>query len=243
VALRFPGSRVWDLPFLAHEFGHHLVAQLPHYEPAFPDKRPLRDVVVAVTRALSAVDQPLPSDQATAHAHELVADAVATVCCGPTYPVACLCLRVPPGTHASARSATHPAWRDRVAATRATLEAFSDHTGLSRYRARLSSDVDPLVEALLGQVPSTPPAAAEAADRTVAAILRHRRELAYGEGDAAIEVAEGLRRNPRPSLPPAGATVAAVVDGAWQWRLTRTSNEDDGVAGLVVQLCRTIDGR
>jgi hypothetical protein len=123
---------------------------------------------------------------------------------------------------------------------RATLEALSEQTGLSRYHARLVSDVDPLAEALLGQIPSTPQAAVEVAERTVAAILRHRGRLVYREGDAAISEADALRRQPRPAAPPAGATVASIIDGAWQWRLTKTSNEDDEVAALVVRHCCSI---
>jgi hypothetical protein len=123
---------------------------------------------------------------------------------------------------------------------RVVLDALTERTGRARYRSQRSALVDPLVEALLGQVPGTSPAAAEAGERTVATVIRHRRGLVYGEGDAAIQAAEGLAR--RDGQPPAGATVAAVLDGAWQWRLARTSNdEDDDVAGLVVTYCRTIN--
>jgi hypothetical protein len=240
VALRFPGSRAWDLPFLGHEFGHHAVAKLPHIEPSLRDKRPLVDVAAAVAGLLGGSGK--PGDRAWAHANELLADAVATVCCGPTYPVACLCLRVPSAQQASRSSATHPAWKDRMATMRVVLDALTQKTGRDRYRSQRSALVDPLVEALFDQVPPTSPAAAEAGERTVATILRHRKGLVYSGGDAAIQVAEGLKN--RDGQPPAGATVVAVLDGAWRWRLVRTSGEeDDAVATLVVTYCRTINPR
>jgi hypothetical protein len=237
VALRFPGSRVWDLPFLAHELGHHAVRQLPHVEPALRDNRPLAQVVTAVHATLLDLDQ--PDGRADAHANELVADALATICCGPTYPVACLCLRVPVGGRGTRASETHPSWADRVAAMCSVLDELSDTTGLARYRQQRSNLVDPLAEAVLARRPVASAAVAQAAQRTVSTVSRHRPGLVYRDADRGIDVAEHLTR--RAAGPPEDATVASVLDGAWRWRLAgaRPPDEDEA-AGLVANYCRQI---
>ena len=237
VALRFPGSRVWDLPFLAHELGHHAVRQLPHGEPALRDQRPLADVVTEVRDSLVQLGQ--PAGRADAHANELVADALATISCGPTYPIACLCLRVPVDGRGNRASETHPSWTDRVAATGLALDELSDRTGLARYRQQRSDLVDPLAAAVLGSVPVASPAAAQAAERTVAAVCRHRPGVVYRDADLGIDVADRLRQ--RKPGPPDGATIGSVLDGAWRWRLARAEPEgEDEVARLVVDYCRRI---
>lgn len=235
VALRFPGSRVWDLPFLAHELGHHAVRQLPHIEPALKDRRPLAEVVTEVRDSLVQLGQ--PAGRADAHANELVADALATICCGPTYPIACLCLRVPVDGRGTRASETHPSWADRVAAMGLVLDELSDTTGLTRYRQQRSDLLDPLAAEVLRSHPVASPAAAQVAERTVAGVSRHRPGLVYGDADRGIDVADWLRQR-KPSPPP-GATVVSVLDGAWRWRLAREGPEDE-VAGLVLDYCRQI---
>ncbi|TWF74456.1 hypothetical protein FHX44_11336 [Pseudonocardia hierapolitana] len=230
VAMRFPGARVWDLPFLAHEFGHHATATLRNLDPGLSDNRPLAATVTAVGKALA--DAGTSPARAEAHASELVADAVATLCCGATYPIACLCLRVPPVPAATQANQSHPAWTTRIAVTRIVLDALTEETKRAGYRQMRERVVDPLARTLLGRVPDASPAALEAARRTVRTVRRHRPGLVYGDVDAAIEVAGFLvRLDP---VPPQDATVAAVVDGAWRWRLDRVDPADDEAVGLLV---------
>jgi hypothetical protein len=240
VALRFPGSRVWELPFLGHEFGHHAVLHLRHLEPELSDRRPLQEVVESVAGSLSG-SRPA-TDKATSHAHELVADVVAVACLGATYGVACLCLRMPEEVAAARSSLTHPTWRNRVAVVRAALDTLSEVTGLPRYTRQRSADVDPLVKAVLGEVPPCPPAVLEAAAATVTTLVTHRPGLIYRDADSALAVTAAL--NSQEPFPPHGASVTAVVDGAWRWRLGSDSRAmDEKTATLVADYCRTLGGR
>jgi hypothetical protein len=236
VALRFPGTRVWDLPFLAHEFGHHAVAHLRHLSPDLPDRRPLQDVV---TRTASARDVGREGDQALARAHELVADAFATVACGPSYPIACLTLRVPRGAAATKAVDKHPAWSERISVMRATLDTLTHETRLGRYSTRRSTDIDPLARSILGALPSETAAADQAAAGTVTAILKHRSGVLFRAADDGIDVAAALEaRSPHP---PPRATPTTVLDGAWRWRLdNQDPRAEDAAARLVTSYCRPI---
>jgi hypothetical protein len=53
---------------------------------------------------------------------------------------------------------------------------------------------------------------------TVEALLRHAGALRYRDGDRAVQVRAALSGDPGTAVQPAGATPAAVVDGAWRWR-------------------------
>ena len=66
VSLRFPGSRVWDLPIVSHEFGHHAVRELPHLEPTLRANRPLLQLSTVVVEAL--LDEKVSPDRAERHA-------------------------------------------------------------------------------------------------------------------------------------------------------------------------------
>jgi hypothetical protein len=235
VAMRFPGARIWDLPFLAHEIGHHATLTLPHLEPLLVDRRPLGETADGVAKRIT--DAGGSPTKAAAHSQELVADAFATVVLGETYPVACLCLRVP--RDAQRETATHPAWTMRIATSRAVLDTLSETTKLSRYSFGRQEVVDPLAAALLGTTPAVTPLAKQAAERTVACVAKHRDELIYRGADTAIAVRGRLsQRDPEP---PPTATIAEIVDGAWRWRLARADIADDEqVAALVAGYCRTV---
>lgn len=228
VALRFPGGRVWDLPILCHEFGHHAIAHLKHIEPELGDLRPLRKLLP---------DKGSGRDRS--HIEELVADAIATTCAGPTYPIACLCLRVPDARGAARATDSHPSWCTRVALMREVLDALSVQTRKPRYRSIRETMIDPIVQALLGKVPAAGQREIELAERTVTTIAKHRPELIYTDGDVAITVAERLVDG---AAPPAGATPLAVLDGAWRWRLDHLDDNPDNVAGLVVRYCARASG-
>ena len=236
VAMRFPGARVWDLPFLAHEFGHHATAHLPNIAPELADRRPLQDTAAALAKNLTATGE--PTTRAQAHADELLADAVATICCGHVYPVACLCLRVPvPGANQARDS--HPAWTTRIALTRAVLDALSEEEGLPRYGVMRADVVDPIAEAVLDEVPAAAHAVLDAARRAVRDVRRHRPGLVHRSADVAIAVAKAL--DAQDPTPPPQATVTTIIDGAWRWRLARThSTGDEAVAARVADYCRAV---
>jgi hypothetical protein len=237
VSLRFPGSRIWELPFLAHEFGHHATAELRHREPALPNLRPLSEIQAEVVKMMRATKP--PNAYAEPHAAELLADCVATIAVGPTFPIACLCLRVPDLGKASRWSKTHPSWLDRVGTMREVLDGLAGETGRERYRQQREMVVDPLAAVVLGSVPSGPPAGRQAAQRAVKTVLEHRPDLVYGDADAAINVTQRLEH--RDQVVADSTSVSAVVDGAWRWRLLQPHRKaDDEVAALAVDYCRQL---
>jgi hypothetical protein len=146
VSMRFPGSRIWDAPILGHEFGHHATQELPHIEPALRARRPLSELSARIAALLSG--EGTSPERAASHAEELLADCVATVACGPTYVIACLSLRVPPGAKAAIASRTHPCWQDRIAAMREVLDALTHQTGQGRYRQQRENVIDPLADVI-----------------------------------------------------------------------------------------------
>ncbi len=232
VAMRFPGARIWGLPVLVHEFGHHLVAHLRHREPVLADRRPLQDLVAKAAK--------LPGQETfgTEHAHELVADAVATVILGPTYPIACLCLRVPSTADRPnvSRASTHPAWTRRVAAMRATLDELSLQTGRSRFRSQRETVVDPLARTVLATLDAAGDVEALIAEGAVKAIRQHRPNLTYDGADVAIALADRLAAGI--AEPVEGMTVSTVIDAAWRWRLAHSQPDDADVVSTIVAWCK-----
>jgi hypothetical protein len=238
--MRFPGARIWDIPILAHEFGHHALRELPHVEPILRDKRPLSGLVGEGAKAL--VETGVNSERASSHAEELLADCIATVCCGPTYPIACLVLRVPPGAEAARASRTHPAWPDRVATMRRVLDELTISTGQGRYRHQRETVIDPLVGCVLGRIPELPPAGEILAQESIQRLQKHCPQLIYAEADSAIRIASGLASQ-KPE-PPEAATIRSVLDGAWRWRLAQSRSVDHAsVAAAAVTYCRRIAER
>jgi hypothetical protein len=234
VAMRFPGSRIWELPFLAHEFGHHAVPHLRDLARAGSDKRPLALVVSAVAEILA--EDRLDRPRAESHAEELVADAVATVSFGATYPIACLCLRTPEAAEATRSTRTHPSWCARVTTMRATLDRLSELTGLARYRRLRENVVDRLVVDALGAIPTPVEAALEAGERTVDVVHDRRSGLIYRGADRAMAVEQALRALDHD--PPPDTDVRSVVDGAWRWRLAAGPDSDEAaVEDLATRYC------
>ena len=130
VRLRFPGAGVWDLPVVAHEFGHYLLRECP----AVRDdrERPFASPVSGLADRDGIPDDQgrIPDDEhAAARIEELFADVCATYALGPAYPLAAAAFRIP---HLAfdTDSPMHPRWRYRIAAMVQTLRWMADEAGL-----------------------------------------------------------------------------------------------------------------
>ncbi|MGY1804342.1 hypothetical protein ACI78T_13780 [Blastococcus sp. SYSU D00922] len=102
VRRRFPDHGIWDLPVVAHEYGHLVARDLLDVDPVSGDtSRPLADFLAGRRR----------------QAAELAADVFAVYVLGPAYPLTLVLHRMDPTAGAvSAADATHPGDASRVAA-------------------------------------------------------------------------------------------------------------------------------
>jgi hypothetical protein len=225
VRLRFPGAGVWDLPILAHEFGHHVMRELPHVTDR--GRRP----IVELAHDLD------PTSEPAAPIEELFADVCATYALGAAYPLSCVVLRLP-RRDLDVQTESHPTWRYRVSAMIETLLRMTELTGLPRYRIAADRWVQPQWEALSGgQAPGAGSADIEAlkyrVHRMTGELRHHASELLYDGGNQADVVADMLVQDAAGARLPAGCTVAHVLNGAWRWRL---ENADPDAADDLVRV-------
>jgi hypothetical protein len=127
IRVRYPGRRIWDLPFALHELGHFLVTR---FHPAGGARQALAADAAEQTQADDTPARIIEREQIVgervvpyrrAFAEELWADTFATYVCGPAYALAAL-TRFDPATANSDRKPTHPAATMRAGAIFATLE-------------------------------------------------------------------------------------------------------------------------
>ena len=149
VRLRFPGAGVWDLPVVAHEFGHYMMRELPAVlgTGSRPIIEPTDGAADVVGRPIiKAVDElALSVGDSVQHVKELFADVCATYALGPAYPLSCAALRV---RHCDLDRETmsHPAWRYRINAMIETLRWMANQAG--RRGIVIDKWVQPLCDAL-----------------------------------------------------------------------------------------------
>lgn len=97
IRVRYPHVSVWNLPVLAHEFGHFVT---PRLQDRLRGTDPLRDFRGEVGREMAAI-APAASrqalvDQTLDHLDEHIADAFAVYAAGPAFVATCLMLRFEP---------------------------------------------------------------------------------------------------------------------------------------------------
>lgn len=235
VRLRFPGAGVWDLPVVAHEFGHYLLRECPSVRD--DEERPF-------ARLASALDE-----QVAAQTEELFADICATYALGPAYPLAVAAFRVP-HLALDSDSPTHPQWRYRMAAMVDTLRWLADESRL--HGVVIDRWVRPLRDALLEGDPGDDPIPAATGDverqvgRMTYELARHAAGLRYRMDDTPDKVAAELARGTGPvdARLPDGCTIAHVLDGAWRWRLSHPNLNSTAdlrvVNATVAGLCERI---
>jgi hypothetical protein len=137
IRLRYPHFSIWNLPVLAHEFGHFVTPQL---KDRLRGTEPLETFRDDVRREIS---QQLPPganrdliDQAVMHLDEFIADAFAVHTAGPAFVAACVHLRFEP-IGANADSTQHPSDSRRVYLQLALLDAMG--ADYAKVRKKLAS--------------------------------------------------------------------------------------------------------
>jgi hypothetical protein len=240
IRLNFPGAGVWDLPILAHEFGHYAMRELRGVENS--DQRPMLELM----RCLAAEN---PGRWQRQYVEEVMADAYATYTVGPAYPISCIVLRVPPADLDRVWE-RHPSWRQRVTSMIETLHQMTQLSGKPGFRIAADEDVRPLWLAVSeGALPE--PDANDLARlqrwtaRITAELHRHVSGLMYDDGWRADRLTNLLTIGASGESPPAGSTVAHVLNAAWRWRLNggHTTGELKSAAKRCRHYCEQVRKR
>jgi hypothetical protein len=249
IRIRFPGSGFWDLPVLAHEFGHYIMGKTPAVPTSGIWK--LREVRDRLTRDQQdglapwhrTSDDHDDESLCRHRAEELVADVFATYALGPAYPQCSIALRVLP-TELDRLDSKHPPWRHRVTAMIDTLRTM--------YRLSPSSDfldvVTPEVRELWESVASrSGPALRSDQKETlqqwadeITHELQHVSGLMYVGADPFNLLAFRLANGADADEPPSGSTVTDVLNAAWRWRLDGNRRVDavNRIAARSLAYCR-----
>jgi hypothetical protein len=125
VRLRLPGHDLWDLPVMAHEFGHLVSAHLKLYDP-------IEDQVLEVGQRVLGDWTGLSGQQA----EELFCDLFAIYALGPSYACTLLLHRLDPTMPSTVQAgSTHPPDAVRAAVVLEVLRLLTkDEPRLNRYR-------------------------------------------------------------------------------------------------------------
>lgn len=246
VRLRYPGAGFWDLPALAHEFGHHVLAGPAAVDPG--DLLPLRDAADGFTVEQSARQvlwRPAfaeREDQCRRRIAELVADVFATYAVGPAYPWCCVALRIPPDD-IDRLHPEHPPWQFRVPAMIETLRAMSARSRDGGYLEAVADDVAGLWGTVAGPCADPASDGLRVVGRWVGEIadaLDDVTGLRYDYGwlaDRCPGAAEG---------PPVEWSIAHVLNAGWKWRLSsayHTCDEVDAAERRFLDYCELVEGR
>ena len=233
VRLNFPGAGIWDLPILAHEFGHYAIRELPGVDDS--EYRPMFELM----RCLAAEN---PGQGQRQQVEELLADVYATYTVGPAYPLSCIVLRVPPDPDRAWE--THPSWRARVTAMIETLRQMTQLSGKRCFRIAADEDVRPLWLAMCGDARPEPEAnelerLQRWTTRITAELHQHVNGLMYDDGWRVDSLTHLLTVRTNWESPPVGSTVAHILNAAWRWRLDgdHTTAELDSAAERCRRYC------
>jgi hypothetical protein len=235
IRIRYPGSGIWDLPVVLHEFGHFLVRRLPrHTEPSVHSIiRRERDA--AASRG--------------AFAEELWSDTFATYAGGPAYPFAAL-HRFDPAGAADDELPSHPSAMRRFSAMHRTLGHLQQawvRTG--RFAGSLAEPVGLVTDLWHARLRAAgvQPKANQLDQRSAASLAaefidildRDSPVIRYDDGRLAAAVRLSLEED-NVVMPP-GAALIDLLNGAW-WARSRaqaqlTDRNIDSITKGIVNVC------
>jgi hypothetical protein len=236
IRVRYPGTGVWDLPIVLHEFGHFLVNHLPRSE------EPSVSAVVARERGCL--------EKRGYFAEELWADTFAAYVGGPAYACSAL-VRFDPVSAAKDAPPYHPSAMKRAAAVFATLSrsqaawqrsqcfagSLAEPITLARdlWQARLAAagvaaepDEDDLgnAEGLAGEY--------------LAILDRDWPGIRYDDARRAAAIRQSIDGG-RPELPAHAGLIDVMNGGWWARRMAENGLRDIGaITGQIENLCAEV---
>lgn len=109
VHLRFPDWDLWNLPLMAHEFGHIIATSFPEFDTFFDQQLHGH----AAAAQFQPEDDPAGNQRRARHFHEFFGDAFAVYCQGPAFACAAILLNFNPHEAQRLRG-DHPTYAERV---------------------------------------------------------------------------------------------------------------------------------
>lgn len=144
IRVRYPDFSVWNLPVLAHEFGHFA---MPLLKDPLRGSDPIGRFRTAARNDVAARLPPRSTDridQFTRHLDEFIADSFAVYAAGPSFVATCVLLRFDP-LHAHEEGPDHPSDARRAYLMLKLLDALSPD--YAKVRARLAALWDNMLAA------------------------------------------------------------------------------------------------
>ena len=227
IRLRFPGFNIWNLPLVAHEFGHFVARELRHKNIDGTYSYPIVAYAKKESRSHPAEEKYIP---------ERFADLFAIYSLGPAFACACVLLPFDPST-ATEAGQTHPSEAERVYSMLKALELTDVPANVWNYHGVIQSLKGTWQPSLVaaGSKPDL--------DDDTKKLLDVRTEFMYGRlleeaptaryqsWSAAVNLATQLGSD-RDTIVPPGASVADVLNGAWLWRVNHW-NESPSRVGRI----------
>jgi hypothetical protein len=235
---RLPDNGVWDLPVMAHEFGHVLTAHLTLYDPVGDKVLDLGQAVLGGWPDCTVVQ-----------GEELFCDLLATYAMGPSYACAMLLHRLNPIAAAAPDSfSTHPPDAVRAAVVLGVLTLLTKgEPNDSRYRTTCDH-LGGAWRELQQLAPETARLTPEQGERVMTQVRlvldflsQQLKPLRYEWPSVGIrELADALKANRAPNVG-SGYRIRDVLNAAWRLRLGASG--DDPLPAHVETGARALIGR
>lgn len=245
VRVRFPAASIWDLPFLAHEFGH----VIEHDIRADDDDSTRFEVL---TRYLA---ESTPSAQQQAFLREHYADILATYAVGPMFGWAVICQQFDPVSALDREGdlETHPSNAKRVHVILRTLESMDGARPNAPEYGDCRNQMTRLWETMLaaGRKPRGLPV------RTTSQLDQHQADLfrivdenlpmlRYSGWEQARTLAGYVAVSESPTTPYPAATIVDALNAAWIARLAEADMDAFALRRMGVKfekICQHIAGK
>jgi hypothetical protein len=238
IRVRYPGTGVWDLPVVLHEFGHFLVNHLPR------SAEPSVWAVVARERG--------KRPNLGYYAEELWADTFAAYVGGPAYACSAL-VRFDPASAAKDAPPHHPSAVKRAAVIFATLGR--SQLAWQRRQCFAGSLAEPITlardlwQARLAAAGVTTERgeddlgyAERLADEYLAILDHDWPGIRYDNAKRTAAIRQSLEDG-RPELPPEAGLIDVLNSGWWARRKAEVGLRDTGaIAGQIENLCAKVVG-